>query len=81
MEQAEIVGKVKTIIAEQLDIDEDSIREESTFVKDLGADSLDVVEMVMAFEDEFEAQIPDTVVEKIETVGDAAKQISLNLPS
>lgn len=81
MNHSEIVERIKTIAVEQLDASADDITEESTFIKDLGADSLDVVEIIMAFEDEFEISIPDTVVEKIETVGDAAQLVSTQLAS
>ena len=72
---AEIAGKVKKIVADHLGIEEASIKEESSFIDDLGADSLDTVELVMAFEEEFGSEISDTEAEKILTVGDAIKFI------
>ncbi len=63
--------KVRKIIAEQLDVEEDDITPESSFVDDLGADSLDTVELVMAFEEEFAIEIPDESAEKILTVQNA----------
>ncbi|MDR7484217.1 MAG: acyl carrier protein [Armatimonadota bacterium] len=66
-----VFDRVKARVAHQLGIEEDSIGPESSFVEDLGADSLDVVELVMALEDEFKIEIPDDQAEKIVTVGDA----------
>jgi len=71
----EIAGKVKKIVADHLGIEEASVKEESSFIDDLGADSLDTVELVMAFEEEFGSEISDTEAEKILTVGDAIKFI------
>ncbi|GAB4437104.1 MAG: acyl carrier protein [Turneriella sp.] len=71
----EIMGKVKKIIAEQLGVDEGEITNESHFIDDLGADSLDTVELVMALEEEFGIEIPDEDAEKIQTVGDVQKYI------
>ncbi|HDL10217.1 MAG TPA: acyl carrier protein [Candidatus Omnitrophica bacterium] len=71
----EIAERVKKIISEQLNVKEDEITESSSFVDDLGADSLDTVELVMAFEEEFGIEIPDEDAEKIRTVGDAIKYI------
>ncbi len=67
--------KVKRIIAEQLSIDEEDITMDSSFIEDLGADSLDIVELVMALEEEFDLVIPDEDAEKIRTVGDVVKYI------
>ena len=64
-------GKVKKIIVDQLGVSEDEVKNEASFVDDLGADSLDTVEMVMAFEEEFSIEIPDEDAEKIKTVQDA----------
>jgi acyl carrier protein len=69
------MGKVKKIIAEQLGVDESEITNESHFIDDLGADSLDTVELVMALEEEFGIEIPDEDAEKIQTVGDVQKYI------
>jgi acyl carrier protein len=71
----EIMAKVKKIIAEQLGVDESEITNESHFIDDLGADSLDTVELVMALEEEFGIEIPDEDAEKIQTVGDVQKYI------
>ena len=71
----EIAGKVKKIVADHLGIEEANIKEESSFIDDLGADSLDTVELVMAFEEEFGSEISDSEAEKILTVGDAIKFI------
>ncbi|MFT3835398.1 MAG: acyl carrier protein [Myxococcaceae bacterium] len=70
-----IEGKVKSIIADQLGVGEDEIKLESSFIEDLGADSLDIVELVMAMEEEFEVEIPDEEAENIKTVGDAINYI------
>ncbi|WP_169729805.1 acyl carrier protein [Desulfotomaculum nigrificans] len=67
--------KVKAIIVDQLGVDEDDVTMEASFVDDLGADSLDIVELVMALEEEFGLEIPDEEAEKIRTVGDAVKYI------
>ena len=71
----DVSGKVKKIVADQLGIDETKVTEESSFIDDLGADSLDTVELVMAFEEEFGSEISDNEAEKILTVGDAVKFI------
>ena len=71
----EVMGKVKKIIAEQLGVDEGEITNESHFIDDLGADSLDTVELVMALEEEFGIEIPDEDAEKIQTVGHVQKYI------
>lgn len=68
--------RVKKIVVEHLAIEEDKVTEESSFIDDLGADSLDTVELVMAFEEEFGIEIPDDAAEQILTVGDAVKHIS-----
>lgn len=71
----EIADKVKEIVSQQLDVDKSNIKEESQFIDDLGADSLAIVELVLAFEEQFEIDIPDEDTEKIRTVGDAIKYI------
>ena len=71
----DISSKVKKIVADLLGIDEAKVTEESSFIDDLGADSLDTVELVMAFEEEFGSEISDSEAEKILTVGDAIKFI------
>ena len=67
--------KVKAIVVEQLGVDEAEVTIDSTFIDDLGADSLDIVELIMAFEEEFNVEIPDDVAEKIKTVKDAVEYI------
>ncbi len=71
----DVSSKVKKIVADHLGIDESKVTEESSFIDDLGADSLDTVELVMAFEEEFGSEISDSEAEKILTVGDAVKFI------
>ncbi len=71
----DISSKVKKIVADQLGIDETKVTDESSFIDDLGADSLDTVELVMAFEEEFGSEISDSEAEKILTVSDAIKFI------
>ena len=71
----DVPGKVKKIVADHLGIDDAKVTEEASFIDDLGADSLDTVELVMAFEEEFGAEISDSEAEKILTVGDAIKFI------
>ena len=65
--------KVKAIVVEQLGVDEAEVTIDSTFIDDLGADSLDIVELIMAFEEEFNVEIPDDVAEKIKTVKDTVE--------
>jgi len=72
----ETADKVKEIISQQLDVDMGQIKEESQFIEDLGADSLAIVELVLAFEEQFEIEIPDEDTEKIRTVGDAVTYIT-----
>lgn len=72
---ADIEGKVKEIIINKLGVDEGQVTTEASFTNDLGADSLDTVELVMEFEDEFELSIPDEEAEKIQTVGQAIDYI------
>ena len=75
MTNEELFEKLKGMIVDQLGVDEDSITMESSFVDDLNADSLDMVELVMAMEQEFDVSIPDEVAEKVGTVGDAVEYI------
>lgn len=70
-----IFERVKEIISEQLDISDDNIKKDSSFQDDFDADSLDIVELIMALEDEFELEIEDDEVEKLKTVGDAVEYI------
>jgi acyl carrier protein len=76
MTATNIEAKVKSIIADQLGVSEDEIKPESSFIEDLGADSLDIVELVMAMEEEFEIEIPDEEAENIKSVGDATNYIN-----
>lgn len=69
---------VKEVVVEQLNVNPDEVKNEAKFVEDLGADSLDVVELVMALEEKFDLEIPDADAEKIVTVGDALKYIEDN---
>ena len=71
----EISEEVKKIVADHLGVDEEKVTDEASFIDDLGADSLDTVELVMAFEEEFGSEISDSEAEKILTVGDAIKFI------
>jgi acyl carrier protein len=73
---SDIAKRVKEIVAEQLGVEEAQVLTESSFMDDLGADSLDTVELVMALEEEFDIEIPDEDAEKIETVNDAIEYIT-----
>ena len=75
MTEAEIESKVKAIIVDKLGVDEGEVKSEASFANDLGADSLDTVELIMEFEKEFKISIPDDQAEKISTVGDAIAYI------
>ena len=70
-----VFDKIKDIIVEQLDVEEDSVTMEASITDDLGADSLDVVDLVMSIEESFDVEIPDEEVENIKTVGDIVKYI------
>ena len=67
--------KIRAIISEQLDVEEEKITLDTNIVEDLGADSLDVVDMIMSFEEEFNVEIPDDKIETIKTIGDIVKYI------
>ena len=71
----DVSSKVKKIVADHLGIDEAKVTDDSSFIDDLGADSLDTVELVMAFEEEFSIEIPDEIAEKITTIKDAIEHI------
>ncbi|MBM3858085.1 MAG: acyl carrier protein [Verrucomicrobia bacterium] len=75
MAEKPVQDRVKEIIVEQLGVNPDQVTPEAKFIEDLGADSLDTVELVMAFEEEFGAEIPDEDAEKLQTVGDVIKYI------
>ena len=79
MDTEEVFDKVKGIIVEQLGVAEASVSMEASFIDDLGADSLDVVELIMAFEEEFDMEIPEVEAEKISTVGDVVEYIKNNV--
>lgn len=78
MNSDEIFEKIKNIIIEQLGTEQDNIKLEASFIDDLGADSLDIVELIMALEEEFDLEIPDEEAEKIVTVGDVVEYIKSN---
>lgn len=71
----QIFDKVKAIIVDQLGVEEDEVTPEASFIEDLGADSLDIVELIMALEEEFEIEVPDEDAEKLSTVADAVDYI------
>lgn len=73
--EGEVFDRIKQIIADQLGVDEDEVVPEASFIDDLGADSLDIVELIMAFEEEFDIEIPDEDAEKIKTVQDTLDYI------
>ena len=78
---SDTLEKVQAIVVEHLGVENDKVTEPASFIEDLGADSLDTVELVMAFEEEFGIEIPDDAAESIQTVGDAVKFINSNKSS
>ncbi|RIJ15668.1 MULTISPECIES: acyl carrier protein [Henriciella] len=76
---SDVFERVKKIVVENLDVEADKVAESASFIDDLGADSLDLVELVMAFEEEFNIEIPDDVQENIRTVGDAVTHIKAHV--
>ena len=76
---SDVLERVKKIVVDNLDVDGDKVVESASFIDDLGADSLDLVELVMAFEEEFNIEIPDDVQEPIRTVGDAVTHIKAHI--
>ena len=78
MSSEEIFERVRDIIVEQLGVDKETVTTESSFIDDLGADSLDIVELIMALEEEFDTEIPDEDAEKISTVSDVIEYIKEN---
>ena len=79
MSSEEVFDKVKEIIVEQLGVAENAVTQEASFIDDLGADSLDIVELIMALEEEFDIEIPDDDAEKVVTVGDVVDYIKDNV--
>ncbi len=75
---SDVADRVKKIVVEHLSVEADKVVENANFIDDLGADSLDIVELVMAFEEEFNVEIPDDAAETIVTVGDAVKFLEKN---
>ena len=75
MQMEEVMSRLKEIVVDRLNVEEDQIKPEASFVEDLGADSLDIVELIMGIEEEFDIEIPDDAAEHIQTVGDAVKFI------
>ena len=78
MAEDDIAERVATIVANQLDVEKEKVKPETSFINDLGADSLDIVELVMELEEEFQMSIPDEDAEKIRTVGEAIEYIRKN---
>jgi len=76
LKMSDVIERVKKIVVERLEVDAEKVNEKASFIDDLGADSLDLVELVMAFEEEFGIEIPDDVQEQIGTVGDAVRFIN-----
>ena len=74
-----VLEKIKVILAEQFDVEEDSLKNDTDLQDDLGADSLDVVDLLMSIEDEFEIEIPDEEIENIRTVGDLVNYIESHI--
>lgn len=74
-----VLEKVKAILSEQFDVEEDSITPDTSIAEDLGADSLDVVDLLMSIEDEFEIEVPDEEIDNIKTVGELVKYIENNV--
>ncbi|MDY3869365.1 MAG: acyl carrier protein [Pyramidobacter sp.] len=79
MNKADVLARLKEIIIDRLDVEEDQINPEASFVEDLGADSLDIVELIMGIEEEFDIEIPDEDAEKLTTVGEAINYASSKL--
>ena len=78
MDREEILDKVRSVVVDQLNVEEDEVVEDASFIDDLGADSLGIVELVMALEEEFGISIPDEDAEGIRTVGDAISYVQAN---
>ena len=78
MDREEVLSKVRSVVVDQLNVEEDEVVEDASFIDDLGADSLGIVELVMALEEEFGISIPDEDAEGIRTVGDAISYVQAN---
>ena len=76
MKKEEILSRLKEIVIDRLDVEEGQIKNEASFIEDLGADSLDIVELIMGIEEEFDIEIPDEDAEKLTTVGEALNYVS-----
>ena len=79
MSEEDVYGKIKTVVVDQLGVSENEVTKEASYIEDLGADSLDTVELVMALEEEFDTEIPDEEAEKLTTVGKTVEYILKNL--
>jgi len=79
MQMEELMSRLKEIVVDRLNVEEDQIKPEASFVEDLGADSLDIVELIMGIEEEFDIEIPDEDAEKLATVGDAINYVKSKL--
>lgn len=79
MQMEEVLAKLKEIVTDRLNVEEDQIKPEASFVEDLGADSLDIVELIMGIEEEFDIEIPDEDAEKLTTVGSAMNYVKNKL--
>lgn len=79
MDQNEVMAKLKELVVERLNVEADRIKPEASFVEDLGADSLDIVELIMGIEEEFDIEIPDEDAEKLTNVGDALTYVKNKL--
>ena len=79
MKMEEVQSKLKEIVMDRLNAEEDQIKPEASFVEDLGADSLDIVELIMGIEEEFDIEIPDEDAEKLTTVGEAKENVKTKL--
>ena len=79
MKKEEILSRLKEIVIDRLDVEEGQIKNEASFIEDLGADSLDIVELIMGIEEEFDIEIPDEDAEKLATVGDAINYVKAKL--
>ncbi len=74
-----VLEKIKSILSEQFDVEEDSITIDTNIINDLGADSMDIVDLLMSIEDEFEIEIPDEEIENVKTVGEVVRDIESRL--